>query len=253
MSNIKWDSLEYQNNFNFVSEYGKDVTSLIETKAPATLLDCGCGNGLLTRQLIEKGYQVTGVDSSKEMLELFKKNNPGTKYIYSNLLFLRVDEQYDIIFSNACFHWILKENQHQLAIRLNKALKLGGELVFEFGGYKCAYLIHSTLEKIFNRHGYDYVNEFYFPTIREHSNVLEDHGFLIKSAVLFDRPTKVETGLIGWLEMFDKKAFEGVTKEDKYEMIYELEEKLKDDLYYDDCWHIDYTRIRMRAIKIKEE
>ena len=253
MSNIKWDSDEYQLNFNFVSEYGKDLINLSETKAPAKLLDCGCGNGVLTKEFVKLGYDVCGVDSSKEMLELFKKNNPGVKYIYSNLLFLRVDEQYDVIFSNACFHWILKENQHQLAIRLNKALKMGGELVFEFGGYKCAHLIHSTLEKIFNRHGYDYVNEFYFPTIREHSNVLEDHGFLIKYAILFDRPTKVETGLRGWLDMFNKKAFEGVTIEDKNEMIYELEEKLQDELCKDGIWYIDYTRIRMRAIKIKEE
>ena len=52
---------------------------------------------------------------------------------------------------------------------------------------------------------------------------------------------------------FNKKAFEGVTLEDKNEMIYELEEKLEDKLYKDGSWYIDYTRIRMRAIKIKEE
>lgn len=253
MSNIKWDPIEYEKNCEFINDFGKDLIKLIETKTPSKLLDCGCGSGLISKELKELGYDVTGVDLSKEMLELFKKNNLGMKYIYSNLLFLRVDEKFDIIYSNSCFEYILKENQHQVAIRLNKALKLGGELVIEFGGYKCCNLIHSTLEKIFNRHGYDYVNDFYFPTIREHSNVLEDHGFLIKYANLTFEKIKLNYDFRTFIDLFLKKVFEGVTIEDKNEIIYELEEKLSDDLYYDDCWHIDYSRIRMRAIKITEE
>ena len=253
MSNIEWDSINYESNFSFVSKYGEDLIDLIETKTPARLLDAGCGNGILSKKLIEKGYSVLGVDSSDEMLKLYQKNNPNQEYLKTNLLNLKVNEEFDIIFSNACFHWVERKDQHQLAIRLNKALKINGELVFEFGGYKCANLVHETLERIFNEHGLVYRNYFYFPTIREHSNVLEDHGFLIKYATLFDRPTKQEKGLRGWIEMFNIKPF-SVTSEDlKNEIIEEAEQRLYDKLFYDGSWYIDYTRIRMRAIKIKNE
>ena len=251
MANIEWDSKNYESNFSFVSKYGEDVIDLIETKSPAKIIDAGCGNGILTKKLVERGYDVLGVDSSKDMLELFKKNNPGQEFLETSLLNLRVPEEYDVIFSNACFHWIERKDQHQLAIRLNKALKLNGELVFEFGGYKCANLVHHTLERIFNEHGLIYRNDFYFPTIREHSNVLEDHGFLVKYAILFDRPTKQEKGLRGWIEMFNKTPFNITTIDLKEEIIEEAEQRLKDKLYHDGSWYIDYTRIRMRAVKIK--
>jgi SAM-dependent methyltransferase len=37
--------------------------------APATVLELGCGTGRITRQLVARGYAVTAVDESSEMLE----------------------------------------------------------------------------------------------------------------------------------------------------------------------------------------
>jgi SAM-dependent methyltransferase len=44
----------------------------------ATFLDIGCGSGEpIARALSRKGHAVTGVDSSPEMIALFKNNFPG--------------------------------------------------------------------------------------------------------------------------------------------------------------------------------
>lgn len=252
MPNIKWNSEKMDNDYNYISLNGIDLIDFIDTKGNARVLDCGCGTGILTKELVKKGYQVCGVDLSKEMLERFKKNNPQIRYIYSNLLFLVTDELYDVIFSNQVLHYILKENQHQTCIRLNKALKLNGELVVEFNGYKSLDLIISTLEKIFKHHGYDFINDYYFPTIREHSNVLEDHGFLIKYANLYNRKIKIKS-LRDFIETFFYDKFLGILKDEVNEMIYELEEKLSDDLYINNEWILDYSIIRFKAIKIANE
>ncbi len=44
----------------------------------ASVLDVGCGSGMpIARYLADQGHPVTGVDSSPEMIALFRPNLPG--------------------------------------------------------------------------------------------------------------------------------------------------------------------------------
>lgn len=54
--NIQWNAEDYQQNFDFVFNYGEGVLSLFDLPQGASVLDLGCGNGHLTAQLKEKGY-----------------------------------------------------------------------------------------------------------------------------------------------------------------------------------------------------
>ena len=56
--NINWDAKGYKENFSFVHEYGEDVVSLLKSPKGAAVLDLGCGNGVLSVKLLEKGYKV---------------------------------------------------------------------------------------------------------------------------------------------------------------------------------------------------
>lgn len=45
-------------------------------KPKAHILDVGCGSGYpIASYLIEKGFQVTGIDGSKKLLEIAKEKN----------------------------------------------------------------------------------------------------------------------------------------------------------------------------------
>ena len=50
------------------------------------ILDIGCGTGEHTLELLKKGYKVTGIDFSNEMLKIAKKKLLSNK-LYSNNLF----------------------------------------------------------------------------------------------------------------------------------------------------------------------
>jgi len=53
---------------------------------PARVLDLGCGSGLPTsKQLIDAGVEVVGVDESAEMLGLAKEQAPGGEYLHRDL------------------------------------------------------------------------------------------------------------------------------------------------------------------------
>lgn len=99
------------------------------------------------------------------------------------------------------------------------------------------------------RRGLVYPRTFYFPTIGEYAPLLEEQGFRVECALLFDRPTvqKTEQGLENWIRMFVKEPFAGISDEVKEEIIRETVEALRGRLYQDGKWFVDYVRIRIKA------
>ena len=74
--NFKWDAETYTNQFSFVPRYGTDLIDLIDTKSSKSVLDLGCGNGVLTKQLSERGFKAFGLDASPELLQFARRNYP---------------------------------------------------------------------------------------------------------------------------------------------------------------------------------
>lgn len=248
--NIKWDSEKYTDSFSFVHRYGSSLLDMIEGEN-LSVLDLGCGNGALTKKLTDKGHCAVGVDASEEFLGIARRNYPDLRFIKGDAVSFSADREYDVVFSNAVFHWIDKRNQPYMLSNVYSALKSGGQFIFELGGYGNNVLIHGALKNEFERHGIKYVMPFYFPTIGEYSSLLENAGFLVRNAVLFDRMTELngDNGLYDWILMFIKKPFEGIEKGMAEEIINSAVDSLKDKLFHDGKWYSDYVRLRCKAVK----
>ena len=108
-------------------------------------------------------------------------------------------------------------------------------------------MIHQALKETFEENGYEYHMPFYFPTIGTYSSLLEQVGFKVVYAVLFDRPTvlKGENGMYDWLQMFIKSPIS-----DKEKICLQTVEKLRDSLYHNVVWYADYVRLRCKAKKV---
>ena len=78
--NIKWDAEKYTSDFSYVHRYGNSVAELIDAPAGSLVLDLGCGNGALTKALLDKGYNVTGMDASEELLSVARKSYPTINF-----------------------------------------------------------------------------------------------------------------------------------------------------------------------------
>lgn len=251
--NIQWNAGLYKDSFSFVPDYGSSVMELIDFDKAENAVDLGCGNGTLTAKLKEKGLDVTGVDASDEMLALARQSYPDIVFKKADATAFAVDKKVDLVFSNAVFHWIDKEKQPLLLKCVSDSLVSRGQFVFEFGGYGCAESIHSELERVFQKHGYNYLRCFYFPTVGEYAPLVEEAGMRVKTALLFDRPTaqKGEDGLKNWINMFVKTPFETVKSgAEKEEIINETLGNLREKLYINDTWYVDYVRIRMKTEKL---
>lgn len=244
-----WDSDNYTDNFQFVHKYGEELINFLTVPEGSFVVDLGCGNGVLTQALSEKGFRTLGIDASETMLEKAKNLHPELHFKLDDACEFRLDEKADAVFSNAVFHWI--DNHDSLIENISANLKPGGELVLGFGGKGCADTVHKALETAFSDNGLKYVNCFNFRSIGEFAPILERHGFRVEYAVLFDRPTEQrgENGLENWINMFITSAFEGIDINIKEKVIAQTAELCRPKLYIKGNWYIDYVRIRIKAVK----
>lgn len=101
------------------------------------ILDLGCGPGLYSEKLTEKGHKVTGVDFSSNSIEYAKKEAKKKKldiiYLKENYLDLNLEENsFDLvilIFTD--FGPLLPKERDQLLVNVKKVLKPDGIFIFD--------------------------------------------------------------------------------------------------------------------------
>lgn len=97
-------------------------------------LDVGCGvGGRFIRILQNKGFSVTGVDVSAEMVRLASQNHPEHKFIVQDICSWAIDEEFDFIVAwDSIFH-LPFNMQKPVVSKLCRLLAKGGVLIYTFG------------------------------------------------------------------------------------------------------------------------
>jgi trans-aconitate methyltransferase len=253
MSQKSWNTALYEEQHAFVWQYGESLLKLLAPKAGERILDLGCGTGQLTEKIAESGAFVQGIDSSLSMITKAKENYPQIQFAVADARDFEVDEPLDAVFSNAVLHWIKEADAAIDCIK--KALKPGGRFVAEFGGKGNVQAIVRSILSVLSEIGCkepESLNPWYYPSIGEYAGLLENHGFEVSYAVLFDRPTNLEggnAGMVNWIEMFASCFFSGLSEEVRSQVMNEVEQRLRSTQYRDGNWVADYRRIRVVAIK----
>lgn len=248
---MQWDAEGYVKDFSFVPTYGRAVMELLDLAPASTVLDLGCGDGALTAALAEAGYDARGLDASEELLAVARAAHPGIAFAHGDATTFTVPQPVDAVFSNAVLHWIPWDKQTAVVQCVHRALREGGQFVFECGGLGNNALIHQALARAFDRQGLSYTMPFCFPSVGAYAMLLEENGFAVTFATLFDRPTPLvgARGMQDWIAMFIKQPFEGIEATTVQDIIEEAAEYLRPDLCHDGQWTADYVRLRMKAHK----
>lgn len=115
----------------------KDVLNYIYNQVRensySSVLDIGFGTGLLTTQLYNEGYQITGIDFSSNMIDIAKKKMPNATLINwdfaSGLPIEIISNKYDYIISTYAIHHLSDEGKIEFIKSLLKLLKVNGEIL----------------------------------------------------------------------------------------------------------------------------
>lgn len=102
-----WDPQQY---LVFADQRGRpfaELTARITATAPRTVVDLGCGPGNLTLTLAERWptAEVTGVDSSAQMLAA-APHHDRVRFVEADLRDWHPDSPVDVLVSNATLQWV---------------------------------------------------------------------------------------------------------------------------------------------------
>jgi len=119
-------------NFDNKKELGEFVSLLPKN---AKVLDVGCGAGVPVAQLlVECGFDVTGIDFSKNMLELASRNVPKAKFILKDMT--KLDFEADSFDGLTAFYSIIhvpREKHFSLFQSFHRVLKPKGIMLICLG------------------------------------------------------------------------------------------------------------------------
>jgi SAM-dependent methyltransferase len=161
---------------------------------------------------------------------------------------LTFEQAFDAVISNAALHWMLEPEA--VLSSIHRALVPGGRFVAEFGGSGNAGKIVDVLKQALDTRNIPFTHPWYFPTAVEYAKLLEKHGFSIKYMNMFERLTPLPQPLSEWVLTFCQSFLSQASEKQKKEICEELHEALAPELFINGQWHVDYMRLRLKAIKL---
>lgn len=132
-----YDLLYKDKNYSAETEFIDNLIKKYANGDVKTILDMGCGTGGHACLLAEKGYNVTGIDRSEDMLSIAKEKAKKTKipvdFIKADIRDFNLNKKFDIIISMfAVMGYQTSNHDFEVALSsVRRHLGSGGLFVFD--------------------------------------------------------------------------------------------------------------------------
>src|SRR5690606_33331879 len=103
-----WDPDQYLVFDDARTRPAAELLARIQSPAPGTVVDVGCGPGNSTARLVERWPEaaITGIDTSAEMLDRARSAVPQAEFVEADLRTWAPPSAVDVVFSNATLQWV---------------------------------------------------------------------------------------------------------------------------------------------------
>lgn len=164
----------YDRYANVQKYVATQLLSLLKEDGINKILEIGCGTGNYTLLLREKfsNAELKAIDISARMIEVASKKtqNKRIALIVDDAESINLDEEFDLITSNACFQWF--DDLGRALIKYKNLLKKNGIILFSIFGPDTFWELNVSLKRIFGDVSTGAAN---FAAQEELSQILKDN------------------------------------------------------------------------------
>ncbi len=183
MGNFEFDGERYKQASRHQKEWGNRLIAELTLRGDESILDLGCGDGVLTAQLADlvPNGKVVGIDASIGMIRTAKALERGNlSFRHMNVDDMDYVDCFDVIYSNAALHWV--KNHKRLLANSLAALKAGGILRWSFAGDGTCTYFNDEVKKVMGEEAYKgYFVHFewpwFMPSLDEYEALASTVGF----------------------------------------------------------------------------
>ncbi len=230
----KWNPEDYEKHSSAQEKWADVLISGLNLKGYEHILDIGCGDGKITAKMaarVPEG-QVLGIDNSLDMIAYARKKCPPIQF--ANLRFepgdalsLDFDQEFDVVTSFACLHWI--EDHLSVLKGVRRSLRPGGRLLFQCGGRgNAGELMALTAElirmSIWSRYFHGFGFPYYFYGDEGYHACLEQAGLeeIRVELVPKEMVQQGKDGLEGWIRTTWHPVLERIPEDLRQQFISEM-------------------------------
>ncbi len=243
-----WDPEHYDAHGRFISQYGLELLDWLKPQAGERILDFGCGDGFITREIATAGAEVTGVDHDPRMVEAARACGLDARLLDGAALDFH--DEFDAVYSNSVLQWI--RQPEPVIARLARALKPGGRLIVDVAGLGNLAAILVAMQAVSDELGGDpeLAFPFYAPTEAEFCATLESAGLAVDRRESSPRFTELPSELWNWIgSIFAPffSQFDDTGNARARDRVLSLLQPVLCDTSGN--WHIDHVRVRVAATR----
>ncbi len=232
----KWNPKDYEKNSSAQEKWADALISGLKLKGDEHILDIGCGDGKITAKMSARvpGGRVLGIDSSQDMIDFARERFPQSQYAHlrfelGDALSLDFDQEFDLVTSFACLHWI--EDHLSVLKGVRRSLRPGGRVLFQCGGRgNAGELMALTKELIresrWTRYFQGFIFPYYFYGTEGYHSWLEQAGLEEIRVELIPKEMVQQgaTGLEGWIRTTWHPVLERVPEDLRQQFVSEMAE-----------------------------
>lgn len=179
---------EYVNEFFEDTSDNKYIDIFLNSLNGKKILDVGCGNGKDCKYILEKGFNINGIDLSIGMLNIAKEKVPNCNFEIMDITKITYpNDSYDGIISNCSLFHIPVEELPKTLKSFKRVLKPDGKLLLilqEGNG-------ETMVEEPYRPGIYIYIKYF---SKNEIQKLLQEYGFEIDYLLKKESPNMLELG-----------------------------------------------------------
>jgi len=198
-------------NRKFIEKSVNWIAKHFNVDETTEIADFGCGPGLYSTSLAERGAKVTGIDFSKNSLiyakKIASKKGLHINYIHSNYLEFDSDNKFDLIIMIMCDFCVLSPEQRDTMLsRFRKMLKSDGKILLDV--YSLSFFNEKEESAVYE---FNQMNGFW--SVKEYFCYVNNFKYETEK-VLLDKYTIVEENDIrtvyNWLQCYSVDSLKQV-------------------------------------------